>query len=162
MTSFYHFSVYLLLRIILPINLLPIFFLCGTFDIKNLFIALDSRVCGNPHGLIRKYGLMCCRQCFRSNAKEIGFIKVKIISSLTKITPDLLQGVNWLFCFSVKSPSFGFSPYLYYFLHIDKNRTEKTTYLILSDYDLVHHLFSFDSFGWIFMLVFLYFSLQYR
>uniref|UniRef100_A0A2P2KGB6 Uncharacterized protein MANES_18G044900 n=1 Tax=Rhizophora mucronata TaxID=61149 RepID=A0A2P2KGB6_RHIMU len=34
------------------------------------------RVCGNPHGLIRKYGLMCCRQCFRSNAKEIGFIKV--------------------------------------------------------------------------------------
>ncbi|KAK7283760.1 hypothetical protein RIF29_13506 [Crotalaria pallida] len=36
------------------------------------------RVCGNPHGLIRKYGLMCCRQCFRSNAKEIGFIKVSI------------------------------------------------------------------------------------
>ncbi|EEC69354.1 hypothetical protein OsI_38471 [Oryza sativa Indica Group] len=34
------------------------------------------RVCGNPHGLIRKYGLMCCRQCFRSNAKDIGFIKV--------------------------------------------------------------------------------------
>ncbi|KAL5139962.1 40S ribosomal protein S29 [Glycine soja] len=36
------------------------------------------RVCGNPHGLIRKYGLMCCRQCFRSNAKEIGFIKVHL------------------------------------------------------------------------------------
>ncbi|CAN7099705.1 unnamed protein product, partial [Brassica rapa subsp. narinosa] len=34
------------------------------------------RVCGNSHGLIRKYGLNCCRQCFRSNAKEIGFIKV--------------------------------------------------------------------------------------
>ncbi|KAJ4759962.1 40S ribosomal protein S29 [Rhynchospora pubera] len=33
------------------------------------------RVCGNPHALIRKYGLMCCRQCFRSNAKQIGFIK---------------------------------------------------------------------------------------
>ncbi|KAL6893987.1 hypothetical protein ACP4OV_008085 [Aristida adscensionis] len=33
------------------------------------------RVCANPHGLIRKYGLMCCRQCFRSNAKDIGFIK---------------------------------------------------------------------------------------
>ncbi|KQJ86604.1 hypothetical protein BRADI_4g06621v3 [Brachypodium distachyon] len=33
------------------------------------------RVCGNSHGLIRKYGLMCCRQCFRSNAKDIGFIK---------------------------------------------------------------------------------------
>ncbi|BBH09677.1 Ribosomal protein S14p/S29e family protein [Prunus dulcis] len=36
---------------------------------------MGFRVCGNPHGLIRKYGLMCCRQCFRSNAKEIGFIK---------------------------------------------------------------------------------------
>ncbi|KAK7855663.1 40s ribosomal protein s29 [Quercus suber] len=36
------------------------------------------RVCGNPHGLIRKYGLMCCRQCFRSNAKEIGFIKMQL------------------------------------------------------------------------------------
>ncbi|KAF8023051.1 hypothetical protein BT93_F0517 [Corymbia citriodora subsp. variegata] len=35
------------------------------------------RVCGNPHGLIRKYGLMCCRQCFHSNAKEIGFIKYR-------------------------------------------------------------------------------------
>ncbi|KAL0739389.1 hypothetical protein Bca4012_015599 [Brassica carinata] len=34
------------------------------------------RVCGNSHGLIRKYGLNCCRQCFRSNAKEIGFIKM--------------------------------------------------------------------------------------
>ncbi|KAL2537255.1 Uncharacterized protein Fot_18646 [Forsythia ovata] len=34
------------------------------------------RVCGNPHGIIRKYGIMCCRQCFRSNAKEIGFIKL--------------------------------------------------------------------------------------
>ncbi|KAL2457346.1 F-box domain containing protein [Forsythia ovata] len=40
------------------------------------------RVCGNPHGLIRKYGLMCCRQCFRSNAKEIGFIKVQNIPHL--------------------------------------------------------------------------------
>ncbi|KAI3846376.1 hypothetical protein MKW92_010169, partial [Papaver armeniacum] len=34
------------------------------------------RVCGNPHAIIRKYGLMYCRQCFRSNAKEIGFIKL--------------------------------------------------------------------------------------
>ncbi|PWA62814.1 zinc finger, BED-type [Artemisia annua] len=34
-----------------------------------------SRVCRNSHGLIRKYGLMCFRQCFHSNAKEIGFIK---------------------------------------------------------------------------------------
>ncbi|KAE8649878.1 hypothetical protein Csa_012522 [Cucumis sativus] len=40
-------------------------------------ISQTRRVCGNPHGLIRKYGLMCCRQCFRSNAKEIGFIKLQ-------------------------------------------------------------------------------------
>ncbi|GAV79389.1 Ribosomal_S14 domain-containing protein [Cephalotus follicularis] len=32
--------------------------------------------CFYPHGIIKKYGLMCCRQCSRSNAKEIGFIKV--------------------------------------------------------------------------------------
>ncbi|GFZ12247.1 ribosomal protein S14p/S29e family protein [Actinidia rufa] len=44
------------------------------------------RVCGNPHGLIRKYGLMCCRQCFRSNAKEIGFIKLETCFSLDTYT----------------------------------------------------------------------------
>ncbi|KAA0064432.1 40S ribosomal protein S29 [Cucumis melo var. makuwa] len=43
------------------------------------------RVCGNPHGLIRKYGLMCCRQCFRSNAKEIGFIKFSMNNFDTKV-----------------------------------------------------------------------------
>ncbi|XP_041013780.1 40S ribosomal protein S29-like isoform X1 [Juglans microcarpa x Juglans regia] len=42
-------------------------------------------VCGNPHGLIRKYGLMRCRQCFRSNAKEIGFIKVMISFSAGQV-----------------------------------------------------------------------------
>lgn len=45
-----------------------------------LSLVFGCRVCGNPHGLIRKYGLMCCRQCFRSNAKEIGFIKVYILN----------------------------------------------------------------------------------
>ncbi|KAJ0086481.1 hypothetical protein Patl1_08840 [Pistacia atlantica] len=48
------------------------------------------RVCGNPHGLIRKYGLMCCRQCFRSNAKEIGFIKV--FTAECSELPDQLRG----------------------------------------------------------------------
>ncbi|URE09847.1 40s ribosomal protein [Musa troglodytarum] len=52
-------------------------------DLVEIFWALspcnlNSQVCGNPHGLIRKYGLMCCRQCFHSNAKEIGFIKVNV------------------------------------------------------------------------------------
>ncbi|KAI3868533.1 hypothetical protein MKX03_035706 [Papaver bracteatum] len=38
----------------------------------------QDRVCGNHHAIIRKYGLMCYRQSFLSNAKEIGFIKVNI------------------------------------------------------------------------------------
>ncbi|KAG4972726.1 hypothetical protein JHK82_029667 [Glycine max] len=46
------------------------------------------RVCGNPHGLIRKYGLMCCRQCFRSNAKEIGFIKFFSLCMLSHFDHD--------------------------------------------------------------------------
>ncbi|PWA27838.1 hypothetical protein CCH79_00000136 [Gambusia affinis] len=35
----------------------------------------SSRVCSNRHGLIRKYGLNMCRQCFRQYAKDIGFVK---------------------------------------------------------------------------------------
>ncbi|KAG7240284.1 hypothetical protein INR49_027095 [Caranx melampygus] len=34
------------------------------------------RVCSNRHGLIRKYGLNMCRQCFRQYAKDIGFVKL--------------------------------------------------------------------------------------
>lgn len=42
------------------------------------FIApLPSRICSNPHGLIRKYGLNICRQCFRERANHIGFYKVR-------------------------------------------------------------------------------------
>ena len=35
-----------------------------------------SRACSNHWGLIRKYGLNICRQCFREYAKDIGFTKV--------------------------------------------------------------------------------------
>lgn len=38
-----------------------------------------SRVCGNPGGIIRKYGLDICRQCFREKADVIGFVKVSIL-----------------------------------------------------------------------------------
>jgi hypothetical protein len=38
-------------------------------------------VCNNTHAVIRKYGLMVCRQCFREYAKDIGFIKVRRPSS---------------------------------------------------------------------------------
>ncbi|KAJ3138206.1 40S ribosomal protein S29 [Physocladia obscura] len=33
------------------------------------------RVCAHQAGLIRKYGLNLCRQCFREYAADIGFVK---------------------------------------------------------------------------------------
>jgi len=33
------------------------------------------RVCGNQNGIIRKYNMNICRQCFRMYAKDIGFVK---------------------------------------------------------------------------------------
>lgn len=36
-----------------------------------------SRVCSNQGGLIRKYGMNICRQCFREYAKDIGFAKFR-------------------------------------------------------------------------------------
>ncbi|EZG66660.1 40S ribosomal protein S29 [Gregarina niphandrodes] len=33
------------------------------------------RRCSNRQAVIRKYDLMLCRQCFRENAKAIGFEK---------------------------------------------------------------------------------------
>ena len=38
----------------------------------------DSRVCAHKQGLIRKYGLMICRQCFRERSSDIGFQKVPL------------------------------------------------------------------------------------
>lgn len=37
---------------------------------------VGSRVCGNYGGMIRKYGLDICRQCFREKSSTIGFVKV--------------------------------------------------------------------------------------
>ncbi|ORY92054.1 hypothetical protein BCR43DRAFT_497716 [Syncephalastrum racemosum] len=36
-----------------------------------------SRVCAHRAGLIRKYGLNICRQCFREYANDIGFHKLR-------------------------------------------------------------------------------------
>ena len=36
-----------------------------------------SRLCAHQAGLIRKYGLDLCRQCFREKAAAIGFQKVR-------------------------------------------------------------------------------------
>jgi small subunit ribosomal protein S29e len=34
------------------------------------------RMCSNQKALIRKYGLYVCRQCFRENVQNLGFVKV--------------------------------------------------------------------------------------
>ncbi|ORY48831.1 ribosomal protein S14 [Leucosporidium creatinivorum] len=33
------------------------------------------RVCTHPAGLIRKYGINMCRQCFRERSDAVGFTK---------------------------------------------------------------------------------------
>ncbi|KAH8145373.1 uncharacterized protein LAJ45_10656 [Morchella importuna] len=35
----------------------------------------SCRVCAHKAGLIRKYGLNICRQCFREKSTDIGFVK---------------------------------------------------------------------------------------
>uniref|UniRef100_A0A5F9DCX5 Small ribosomal subunit protein uS14 n=1 Tax=Oryctolagus cuniculus TaxID=9986 RepID=A0A5F9DCX5_RABIT len=36
----------------------------------------SCRVCSNRHGLIRKYGLYMCCQCFHQYPKDISFVKL--------------------------------------------------------------------------------------
>jgi len=40
-----------------------------------LILPFYSRVCNHTAGLIRKYGMNICRQCFREKSQDIGFIK---------------------------------------------------------------------------------------
>ncbi|EMT65161.1 40S ribosomal protein S29 [Fusarium odoratissimum] len=68
----------------------------------------SCRVCKHKAGLIRKYDLNLCRQCFREKAKDIGFNKVSFnraellwaptprttfgqVVGTTKLTRDCLQ-----------------------------------------------------------------------
>ncbi|KAK1327168.1 40S ribosomal protein S29 [Acorus calamus] len=43
----------------------------------------------NSHGLVKKNGPMCCRQCFRSNVKKIGFMKPFAPSAPSSLKPPL-------------------------------------------------------------------------
>uniref|UniRef100_A0A8D1AQN3 Small ribosomal subunit protein uS14 n=1 Tax=Sus scrofa TaxID=9823 RepID=A0A8D1AQN3_PIG len=45
-------------------------------QVSILFPAPQFKRTYNRHGLIRKYGLNMCRQCFRQYTKDIGFIKL--------------------------------------------------------------------------------------
>ena len=53
----------------------------------------QCRVCPNTHGLVRKYGLMLCRRCFREQAPHIGFVKVTLSLRLTALLV-LIRGVS--------------------------------------------------------------------
>lgn len=44
---------------------------------KNGILTNNSRVTGSKNAVIRKYGLMVCRQSFREKASEIGFHKYR-------------------------------------------------------------------------------------
>lgn len=58
------------------------------------------RVCNTTHGLIRKYGLMTCRRCFRENANMIGFHKYRWSASPTSYAlPREIYHHEWA-CFS--------------------------------------------------------------
>lgn len=38
--------------------------------------ANECLMCGRKQGLVRRYNIMLCRQCFRENATRIGFKKM--------------------------------------------------------------------------------------
>ncbi|MCL5787249.1 MAG: 30S ribosomal protein S14 [Candidatus Thermoplasmatota archaeon] len=43
---------------------------------KKKFGKIDGCLrCGRKRGLVRRYGIRLCRQCFREHAPEIGFRK---------------------------------------------------------------------------------------
>ena len=70
----------MLLQALLLLALMD-FFLClsskaVSFTLINVPFLTCSRACANRHGLVRKYGLNLCRQCFREYSADIGFKKV--------------------------------------------------------------------------------------
>jgi hypothetical protein len=60
-----------------------------------------SRVCTHRAGLIRKYGLDLCRQCFREKSKDIGFHKVSDGNLPSFLGPEVFvyeEDFPWLTC----------------------------------------------------------------
>ncbi|KAJ5744253.1 40S ribosomal protein S29 [Penicillium manginii] len=57
--------------------------------------ARSCRVCAHRAGLIRKYGMNICRQCFREKSADIGFNKVRSVYTLTRADLDrILESGN--------------------------------------------------------------------
>ncbi|KAJ8064982.1 hypothetical protein OCU04_007286 [Sclerotinia nivalis] len=59
--------------------------------------ARGCRVCTHKAGLIRKYGLNICRQCFREKASDIGFVKVRShnLRAISLHHPQILRSPRW-------------------------------------------------------------------
>ncbi|KAJ6016067.1 40S ribosomal protein S29 [Penicillium herquei] len=57
----------------------------------------ECRVCAHRAGLIRKYGMNICRQCFREKSTDIGFNKVRELFSLHDSTPTTPPCRSWEF-----------------------------------------------------------------
>src|SRR5271154_6325469 len=56
-----------------------------------------SRVCAHKQGLIRKYGLMICRQCFRERSADIGFQKVTFkINAVLTVDELIWSHMHWV------------------------------------------------------------------
>ena len=47
------------------------------WTLPTLLFTMNSRLCAHQWGLIRKYNLDLCRQCFREKSAAIGFVKVR-------------------------------------------------------------------------------------
>ncbi|OQE79830.1 hypothetical protein PENNAL_c0049G07800 [Penicillium nalgiovense] len=54
----------------------------------------ECRVCSHRAGLIRKYGMNICRQCFREKSTDIGFTKPVVLLLRAKYTIGLEKGLG--------------------------------------------------------------------
>jgi len=64
------------------------------WKLRSMLICLPvgSRLCAHQAGLVRKYGLDLCRQCFREKSAAIGFVKVMCL---------IIRRPLWLLCNSI-------------------------------------------------------------
>ncbi|KAI9350095.1 ribosomal protein L1-like protein [Obelidium mucronatum] len=70
----------------------PLNYMC-TFEtmwILTLCFLHTSRVCAHQAGLIRKYGLNLCRQCFREYSADIGFVNKVAPSAVRDAVKQLI------------------------------------------------------------------------
>jgi hypothetical protein len=79
------------------------------------FLGIVSRLCAHQAGLIRKYGLDLCRQCFREKASAIGFVKVMSLPVILQLRPHS-QWVRFFRIGETDLPPFTPSLHILFFL----------------------------------------------